>query len=158
MKIYNKKFETKKVAYVKDSDYDNSILPLNNKTKITHTKLNPTHYNVSIQNAQDKFLLVFSETYQNYWKIFSKDKTILNQTNFKHIQVNKYANGWIIDPKNHCKDGCDKNDDGTYNFEFEIVCTPELLENKLEKLILLPIGITMLLFIFMNLLKIKRRR
>ena len=157
MRTYKKEDETKKIAYVKSSEFKDELLPLNENVDILHEEVDPTYYKVSIKNIKNKFLLVFSETYENYWQLFIKKQHATEPLDSRHIPVNKYANGWIIDPNQLCKDGCSKNDDGTYNFEFEVICTPELLENRLEKLIITPILATMLFFIFMSLFELRKR-
>lgn len=77
---------------------------------IEFTKIDQTKYLVSIKNAKNPFLLVFSELFNADWRVYPVDnleeirniwvtwgrKSILSD---KHLLVNGYANGWYIDQK-----------------------------------------------------------
>ena len=41
--------------------------------QITFTKINPTKYKVTVNNAKDPYALVFSEAFNSNWKLFNKD-------------------------------------------------------------------------------------
>lgn len=69
--------------------------------RITFEKINPTKYTVHIENAQDKYTLVFGEAYKKDWKAYvidEKGKKIAIMEE-KHNMINGYANGWFIDKK-----------------------------------------------------------
>lgn len=65
---------------------------------VEYKKINSTKYIVNVDEATGAFLLVFSENYHPWWKaVISKGEKqeIIPQN--KHIKVNGYANGWLID-------------------------------------------------------------
>ncbi|MBI3366456.1 hypothetical protein HY041_02415, partial [Candidatus Roizmanbacteria bacterium] len=112
-----------------------AILPskqINNKTDfdkdnsptIRFTRVNPTKYKVRIKQAIKPFYLIFSESFDNNWKLYinnsNLDDTIkdskhlsalFNQNIFEtwgktpindknHMKANGYANAWFIQPDN----------------------------------------------------------
>ena len=77
-----------KIRYTISEDLNAPLIKIN--------KINPTKYIVSFNSVQKPFLLVFSETYHHGWQVYAGNKNIAAD---KHILVNAYANGWLIDPK-----------------------------------------------------------
>lgn len=70
-----------------------------NLPSVSFTKAN-NKYSVSIKNATQPFLLIFSELYDSEWKAYyseKESKNILSESD--HLFVNGYANGWRIDRK-----------------------------------------------------------
>lgn len=63
--------------------------------KISYSKKNPTEYRVHITGAENPFVLVFSELYNNGWEAILEDGTRASD----HFLANAYANGWLIDKK-----------------------------------------------------------
>lgn len=55
---------------------------------VTYTKVDPTHFQVKIENASTPFILVFNEAYNSSWR--------LNGYDSGHFVVNGYANAWKI--------------------------------------------------------------
>jgi hypothetical protein len=48
--------------------------------RITFNRINPTKYDIKIENAQDPYLLVFLEGFDNKWKIYLKDNNSKKET------------------------------------------------------------------------------
>lgn len=46
---------------------------LNHNLKITFKSVNPTHYEVKIENASQPFFIVLNENYNQFWKAFSEE-------------------------------------------------------------------------------------
>jgi hypothetical protein len=65
---------------------------------ITFKKINPTHYQVKVENAKAPFFLVFSESYDTQWKAYAEDKGI----EFKEIIVS-YKNVNVKEAKPEMK-------------------------------------------------------
>ncbi|OGM26061.1 hypothetical protein A3D01_04845 [Candidatus Woesebacteria bacterium RIFCSPHIGHO2_02_FULL_39_13] len=82
-------------------------------------KINPTMYNLKVNKKTDKpELLVFSELYNPQWEIsFDNHSEIPDE---KHILVNDYANGWLIEKP------------GEYELTLEF--TPERLLDKAKNI------------------------
>lgn len=55
-------------------------------------KVNPTRYEVDIENARSPFWLVFNETFNSGWKAYIRKE---EETN--HLRLNGFANGWWVD-------------------------------------------------------------
>lgn len=73
-------------------------------SKVEFEKINPTKYIINISKiGNDPEILVFSDLFDNKWQIVNED--------FKHLKVNQFANGWIIDSE------------GSY--QFELVYKPQ---------------------------------
>ena len=97
---------------------------------LSFNKLNPTKYKVSIKQAHKKFLLVFNESFNRYWKMYvNKNSNIFPLPDDKHVSVNGYANSWLIETDDICqqKNMCQKNPDGSYSFELVIEYWPQRL-------------------------------
>lgn len=75
---------------------------------ISFEKMNPSKYRVTVTNATEPFLLVFSESYHEQWKAFVNSQggetdwiEAFSQRSIpsdKHLLTNGYANAWYIDP------------------------------------------------------------
>ncbi|HSD98639.1 MAG TPA: hypothetical protein VLB73_02995 [Patescibacteria group bacterium] len=80
---------TQPVLYARSN---NSVQPDNDVlTKIK--KINPTEYEVTVQHANNPYLLSFLESYSPEWKLYDKN----NKEIFApHVIVSGYANGWYI--------------------------------------------------------------
>lgn len=72
-------------------------------TTISFTKINPTRYEVQVDNPADSFDLIFLESYNSSWKIFpEKINDFAGQLFSKplyansHRKINGFANGWKI--------------------------------------------------------------
>lgn len=59
-----------------------------------YRKINNQHYKLSILNAQEAFVLVFTNNFNTKWHAIINGEIETN-----HIKVNGFANGWIIDKK-----------------------------------------------------------
>jgi len=67
-----------------------------NLPQITFTKINPTKYQVLINQAKEPYYLIFSETYRSEWQLSQNNKPIASNT---HKLVNGFANSWYIIPQ-----------------------------------------------------------
>ncbi len=65
---------------------------------VTTKKINPILYSIDITQSESNkpLLLVFQNTFNTGWKVSFGSKTMSEN---QHIVVNRYANGWIIFPK-----------------------------------------------------------
>ncbi len=86
-----KVFDSELVAIKNNTQYQENTLP-----EINFTKINPTRYSVKVQNAQEPFVLVFSEAFHPLWTATSNGQKISNE---KHQIANGYANSWEINQK-----------------------------------------------------------
>lgn len=77
-----------------DSPLDPNTLP-----EVTFTKKTATEYTVTvdIKKRKEPFLLILSEEYHPSWTV-QFDNEGKSQA-MRHMPVNGYANGWVIDPK-----------------------------------------------------------
>lgn len=80
------------VYYKEDINLTETKLP-----KITFKKINPTEYEIKVDNANDKFFLTFTDRYSSQWKLASRDGKVGFDNN--HFMMNGYSNGWIVDRK-----------------------------------------------------------
>ena len=122
----------------------------NKKTSLIFKKNNPTKYRLYIHNAAGVFPIVFLENYNQHWKVFLVDAAgIKNQhknkkmnrfwetwfqrsidNNENHLIVNGYANSWVIDVDNICRNTsskCIKNSNGSYDMELIVEFRPQRL-------------------------------
>lgn len=114
---------------------------------IEFKKINSSKYRAIIHTASEELPLIFSESFDSGWKVYlSLDfqnkaqndnqmngniaetwfrKPIVN--NEKHLIVNGYANSWIINPVDICKDSkvCQKNADNSYDMELIVEFWPQ---------------------------------
>ena len=60
---------------------------------------------------------------------FARNDKVVQIPDENHLMVNGYANSWIIDPDDICKNKgfCRKNDDGTYDMELIVEFWPQRL-------------------------------
>ncbi len=58
-------------------------------------KINPTKYRITVKNATKPFVLIFSEAYNQGWKLRYMNRVISKAS---HKVVNGYANSWIVVP------------------------------------------------------------
>ncbi len=68
------------------------------KARTSYKMINPTVYavNIHLEEPLDQLLLVMQHKYHNGWKLEINGKYLSDD---KHIEVNSYANGWILDKK-----------------------------------------------------------
>lgn len=68
--------------------------------EITFNKINQTKYSLVVKESNEPFLLVFSELFNPDWRALIKDNGVYQEiNNDKHILVNGFGNGWLIDKK-----------------------------------------------------------
>lgn len=63
----------------------------NNQGNVSFTAINPTKYNIKTNKSSKPFALIFAQEFSSGWNLSKFEKT--------HVQINGYANGWIIDGK-----------------------------------------------------------
>src|SRR3989344_253111 len=80
------------------NENNNQQTSINPYPTVNFTKVDPTKYKVAINNRENPFFLVFSETFDKGWKMYGKDNIYLPET--QHFLVNGYANAWLINPQN----------------------------------------------------------
>lgn len=117
---------------------------IENSPSIEFKKINPIKYQISIKHAENNFILVFNESFNRYWKIYSLknfnntlyetwlpilNKNILPLSDEKHFLVNGYANAWLINTEDICRQTvfCQQNQDGSYQMKFIIEYWPQRL-------------------------------
>lgn len=85
-----------------------------NIPRMSFRKINPTKYEVEISGARGQYVLVFSELYNDQWKIVPEKGESTGSE--KHFLTNGYSNGWLID-----KEG---------NYSFKIIYAPQSVMEK----------------------------
>ncbi|OGY10180.1 MAG: hypothetical protein A3D26_03185 [Candidatus Blackburnbacteria bacterium RIFCSPHIGHO2_02_FULL_44_20] len=60
------------------------------------TRLNPTRYDINIQELSSSEILVFNERFNPSWKLFAVKSDGTNQLVSKHFSVDGYSNGWLV--------------------------------------------------------------
>jgi hypothetical protein len=140
----------------KESHNQKNILP-----EITFVKINPTKYKILIKDYKKPFYIIFSETFNNGWKLYLKNNlknndyeifknTSINSKDFfdypsffetsklkkipetQHLFANGYANAWFIATESF-----------ETNSDYEII-----LEYEPQKLLYLGLTITLITIIF----------
>lgn len=66
-----------------------------NLPKVTFKQINPTKYEVFVEEATSPFILLFNSRYNPFWKLYESDgkQKIENQN---HFMIDGYANAWKI--------------------------------------------------------------
>lgn len=67
------------------------MVPLARVPEINYSMIDPSKYTVDIKNAENRYLLVFSELYNSNWRAYINKVEIP-----RHLLVNGYANAWFI--------------------------------------------------------------
>lgn len=102
---------------------------------ITSLKTDFTSYELSLNNVAGTIPLVFSEAYHSGWILKGVTTTgAVSQlsANDSHIQVNGYANGWLINIDEECEhhtSDCIINEDGTKSMKLTLEFLPQSLVN-----------------------------
>jgi hypothetical protein len=78
---------------------------------VSFQRISPVKYIVSVQDAKTPFWLVFSEGYNELWRLYRDDLKASSPWDMrdirflgkpflkaKHYRLNAYANGWYVDP------------------------------------------------------------
>lgn len=84
---------------IKKNDIDEISLPA---PVTSYKKISPAKYDVEVKKAANSFVLVFSQNYHSNWqaKIVGEPNLIDRS---KHIKVNGFANGWLIEKEGDFK-------------------------------------------------------
>ncbi|PID52290.1 MAG: hypothetical protein CR972_02335 [Candidatus Moraniibacteriota bacterium] len=99
------------------------------KPEVSFKKEANYQYRVFISSITRPELLNFVDSYHPKWNIFAigtDGKKV--GINAQHVEVNRYSNGWVINPKEICennKNFCVKNEDGSYDMEMTIEFVPQ---------------------------------
>ena len=74
---------------------------LNKPPVITFNEVNPTKYEIKIENATHPFFVVFNENYDPQWRAYVgvKDLPSVEVGDEYHFIVNGYSNAWYINPE-----------------------------------------------------------
>ena len=76
-------------------DNQEQILP-----KITFVQINPTKYKVKVENASEPYILVFSDTFHKYWKLYINSDTSDIKAKTYGEETANYFNGDIKEGTN----------------------------------------------------------
>jgi len=96
--------------------------------------VNPTQYQINIENIKEPFYLNFSEGYDNGWKVrvglFNWIDAITKNNYFVsdkyHFENDANLNSFYINPEQICKiQNCKVNKDGTYNVSLTLYFLPQ---------------------------------
>jgi len=116
---------------------------INQPPTIEFKRISPVKYRVHIHNAQENFILLFSEAFHKSWKVYLSEikNDNLTQGQFyetwlqkpfisdqNHLLANGYVNSWWINLNDIRKTGNYlNNDDGSMDFEIIIEYRPQRL-------------------------------
>ncbi|MDP4126304.1 MAG: hypothetical protein Q8912_05095 [Bacillota bacterium] len=104
-----------------------------------YRKANPSRYTVTLKGLTDRGLLILQEQFHPGWEAYSQDRT-KSVASVRHLQVNSFENGWLIDTTTLCKEvSCNINKDGTKSVTLSLEYTPQRYFDALEILTLLEI-------------------
>lgn len=92
---------------------------------ITFTRIHPARYDVTVKNASQPFLLVFSQLFNPDWR--------LSDSSARHLLVNGYANGWWITK--------------TGNFDLTVTFAPQTWLSMSRSISILAVGLGLLLLL-----------
>lgn len=120
-----------------DGRHDPSLSNADKIIEVSYRKINPARYVVNIKNT-GPFVLVFSELYNDAWQANHQN------TIFKHLRANFYANGWLIDK--------------TGDFSIDIEYLPQNLLDLGEKISLISYFFAILIFTLLVFRNIKAKR
>ncbi len=108
---------------------------LGKPARMTYQIKNPTRKVVQVSGASKPFYLTTNETYHALWQaevVGTRPKIQLPFTarnklaETDHVELNGTMNAWYVDPARLCeKGGCQKNDDGSYDFTLALEFTPQ---------------------------------
>jgi|GEM_PF-6231242 len=107
--------------------------------------INPTKSEIKMKSASGKFFIVVNEDYSEFWKMYTDKKekdfnffenlqSFYPTKNYNfipekyHISLNIKLNTWYFNVDKFCsenKDGCKKNEDGTYDIVVKIEFWPQ---------------------------------
>lgn len=101
-----------------------------NQTTVEFTKLNPTKYRATFKNAKTPFAFVFNQSFDPNWQVLAKissSKKFAPIPDENHVQINSFANGWLVDPAAVCTANrdCRANEDGNYSIEAIVHFRPQ---------------------------------
>ncbi len=140
-----KEFNFKDPFIVKsqNSNIANTIDFINNLKEsklpiINYKKINSAKYKIEVRNTTNTYLLNFLESFHELWKVYIKPMDN-NKNSFyetfelkevlydKHILINGYANSWMINNDDLCKNNalCKKNSDNSYDYDLIIEFYPQ---------------------------------
>jgi hypothetical protein len=118
----------------------NTDFRANSAPEINFTKINSSEYKVTIKNASEPFMIVLSESFHPLWKAKIDGKHI-EET--KHLLVNSYANGWMVDKS------------GNYSMNLEFIAEGQM--NLGKTISLIGIGVIILFLLVIVVRKEKTR-
>jgi hypothetical protein len=165
--ISTSEYKMRSAVFFKNNKLGNRSTPLfqiNSTPNLNFKKVNPTKYQVDIQNAKGSFIVVFNETFNPFWKLylsgltessmsetwFSKfNNNIISVPDNKHMLVNGYANAWMVNTEQVCSYAtiCTKNRDGSYSMKFIIEYWPQRIFFGALLLTFLPLIFSFIYFV-----------
>ena len=77
------------------------VMPDQVAPDITYEQIDPTSYVVTVSNARNSFMLVFSEIFNSGWYASFENGESINSSD--HHLINGYANGWEVSRKGSYK-------------------------------------------------------
>lgn len=110
------------------------IIASSSSASINFNKINNTKYEINLKQASGVLPVVFSQNYNNGWKLYlnKSNKHILDflKPNIKeidHFKVNGYSNLWLIPIDEICNNinNCKKNENGTYDLTLNLEFLPQ---------------------------------
>jgi len=113
------------MAIVNDSNIADTFEESASLSKLSFEKLNPTKYIIKITSSVKEMPLIFSESFNSEWKIYSTSGGDLEQY---HFVSNGFSNGWILKSDEICgkSDSC-KVENGSYNYQVTLEYQPQKL-------------------------------
>lgn len=102
--------------------YDEVVKPTNGDEKliVDSRQLNPTEYDLSIQNITKSQYLFFNQNYNNKWVITNNSGQVID---LQHYIGNQIQNAWYLDLDKLCsvENVCDKNENNEIKLNLKVV-------------------------------------
>lgn len=79
---------------------DIALINYQDKPSLSFRKVNPTQYSVVINELKHPSLLIFSESFNNGWRLIKREnEKIFNfkAEGQKHFKVNTFSNAWVVE-------------------------------------------------------------
>ena len=100
---------------------DELVLP----DTITFNNTSPVKKLVHVAGAATPFYLAMSESYHDKWRLQFSHRNYISRDD--HVVLNNTLNAWFVDVDEFCRQQslCIENTDGSYDFDLEIIFTPQ---------------------------------
>jgi hypothetical protein len=124
----NKVYENNYLAIYKFSSVQPFYISNGN---LEYSKINPTHYNLTINNITSNSTLEFQYSYGNWSITKPNTKYLLPDSMFNHYKGRGFNNSWSINfsslQQNCVSSYCQKNEDESYNLNLELWYKPQVV-------------------------------